>query len=222
MPAQRPRSLDGRLRISQRIATAWCWMICWMPPRRSLWRRKAQLKSSAHQRHTEDTTRAALPQSLRSRWSPPPLVQQIRPEPEQRPGGSRVRWHGVPACRMRAQESGRVGRGTAMIEMPREGSTLASVRQTTVSGRHPVRSIRWPQISNASGRDDPRVANRARWCARLLLAMEIRRCAARLVKANAASVPLVQRKGCRNRRRCSGVPPTTSGVSPSIVEEHRE
>src|SRR5216683_4615487 len=39
------------------------------------------------------------------------------------------------------------------------------------------------------------------------------------VEANAASgAPLAARKGGRNRWCCSGLPPTTSGASPSTVE----
>src|ERR1700719_3322889 len=66
MPAQRPRSLDGRLRISQRIAD--CLVLDDLLDASApiaLGEGKRKLKSSAHQRHTEDTdegraTRKAL------------------------------------------------------------------------------------------------------------------------------------------------------------------
>src|SRR5260221_13840421 len=78
MPAQRPRSLDGRLRISQRIAD--CLVLDDLLDASApiaLGEGKRKLKSSAHQRHTEDTAEGrATRKALRGKLESAPLLPQ--------------------------------------------------------------------------------------------------------------------------------------------------
>src|SRR5258707_5769260 len=78
MPAQHSRSLDRRLRIGQRVAD--CLMLDDLLDASTLLalgEGKSQLKSSAHQRYTEDTDEsAATRNALRSQLESAPLLSQ--------------------------------------------------------------------------------------------------------------------------------------------------
>src|ERR1700733_10760250 len=171
-------------------------------------------------------TRAVLPAKLAAAsWSPPPS------RPSTFPAGTRtasrqkrgVRWERCPrvsnACSKIRPLS---GRGIAIIEMAREGSSSGSVRQTTVSRSapcpsHPVAEdihCFRPEMTHSSPTRRAVVRTPSSGGGDPALALP-----PGSVDAKAASgAPLVARKVGRNRRCCSGVPPTTRGASPSTVE----